>query len=343
MCLFGKQALGIDIADCSIEAVLVKSFFNQRKIVGLGRTALSPDIVRRGRIISGERLAEAVRKVLSEAKPDKIKCKSVVFSLPESQTFLHHCDLILPDKKDIEAQIKKELLGNVPVEENDLEYSYSILKVEKEKYTILAAATRKTVLQEWADFFKKMRFRVKGVDIEILATFRDLFDFLPKEPVAVVDIGSTTSFVGIFDKDGLRYEYIINIAGEAFTRAIAKASGLDLEKSEAIKVQSGLENNDLKIKEAILEQVNKIITELTETLSSFKEKTGQEVAKLILVGGSGRLVGLDKYFADNLHLPVQVGSARSLSAKTPLEYVEAIGLALRGVEKFWNKRDPIFK
>src|SRR3989339_347593 len=342
MFLLGKQIVGIDIADHSIEVAQVKSLFNQRTVLSFGRKELSLGMVERGRIKDADKLASTVAEVLAEAKPRRIKNKNIIFGLPESQTFVYHCNLTLADKKEISAKVKQTLLCNVPIDEKELVYAYRVLQENNDQFTILAIATRQTVLQEWLDFFKKIKLKVKGIDVEILATFRDLFDFLPKEPIGVIDIGSATSFVGIFDKEGLQSEYIINVAGDAFTAAIAKSGGLDLGQAEAVKIEKGLENSDQKIKSAILEQLGLITAEVGETLSGFKEKTGTEVVKLILVGGSSRMTGLQKYFTENLHLPVQVGSAKSLSAKVPLEYVEAVGLALRGVENFWDKRDPIF-
>lgn len=342
MCIFWKNFIGLDIADNSIEVALVKNTFGKAKVLSLGRVELEEGTVERGRIKDSTKLALAVKKVMAEAKPKVINSREVYFGLPESQTFVHHFYLPAENKKERQSFIDKELSENIPIEFSNLVYSYRILGETKEKLEVLIVASRKNVITEWFNFFKSLKLEVVNFDIEILATFRSLFVNLPKEPVMLLDIGSTTTFVGIFDEFGLHYEYIINLAGNDFTKAVAKGSGgkLDFVKAETEKIKLGLKSRNKKVVEALEFEFEKILEEIKQSIIDYKTETGKEVAEMVLVGGSSSLIGLPEYFSKVLNLPVKVGKAKLVDEEIPLFYIEAIGLALRGIENHWDGTDP---
>ena len=339
MCL-GKQAVGIDIADNSIEIAQVKMSFGKPKVISLGRVILADSIVEFGRIKNAEKLSLALKETLSLAKPHAIKIKDIVFGLPERQVFLSHFHLPPHERKKREAMILEEILVNIPVVEKDLVYSFRVLSENKDGLEILVAGSKKSVVFEWQDFFKKNSLNVKIFDIEMLAAFRDLFSALPEKPVCVIDIGTTTSFLGIFDKAGLRYERVINCAGNNFTSAVAQAEDLDAKKAEVEKIKFGLNSKHKKAAEALMAEVKYIAEEIKTTLAFFKKQNNIDVAEIVLVGGSSQLIGLDKYLAQILKLPVSIGSVSPVGKKAPLEYIEAIGLALRALDNSWDKKDP---
>ncbi len=340
MCFFGKKSVGLDIADGSIEVVLVKSVLGRGKIESLGRVELGSGIVEKGRIKDPVKLTVAIKEVMAKATPKAIKAKEIYFGLPESQTFVHHFYLPVQNKKNKQNFIAKELSENIPIEQKSLVYSYRILSETKEKLEILIVASHKEVVSEWLQFFRSIKLEVKSFDLEILATFRNLFVNLPKEPVIVLDIGSSTTFVGIFDEFGLHYEYVINIAGNDFTKAVAEGLDLDIVKAETEKIKTGLKSKNKKVVGALETELNKIIEEIKLSLVDYKNESGKAVAEMVLVGGSSLLLGLPEYFSKALSLQVQVGKARLMSEKIPLFFIEAIGLALRGAEKNWGRTDP---
>jgi len=339
MCL-GKRAVGIDIADNSIEVAEVTMSFSKSKVRSLGRVVLENGLVEFGRVKNAEKLGLALKEILKTAKPYPIKAKDIVFGLPERQVFLRNFILPPHERKKRDGLILEEILTNIPVAEKDLVFSYRILNENKEGIEILVAGSNKTVVGEWRDFFKKNNLNVKIFDIEMLANFRDLFFTTLENPVGVVDMGTTTSFFGIFDKTGLRYERVINCAGNNFTNAIAKAEDLDVKKAELEKIKFGLNSKSKKVLAALAAEIKYISEEIKNTLAFFKQQNGAEVKEIVLVGGSSQLIGLDKYLEQVLKIPVSVGSARPAGKKAPLEYIEAIGLALRDLDKSWDKKDP---
>jgi len=343
MCLLGKQAIGLDIADRSIEVAQVKSIWGKLKLVSLGRVILAEGIVEGGRIKDQEKLAEAVGQVFKESKPRPISGRAIVFGLPERQVYLHHFHLAVHDRKDRGNLILKELVDNLPISERELVYSYRVQNDNQEGVDILAVGSRQEVINEWSAFFKKVNLKVDIFDTEALATFRDLFAELPVEPVLLIDIGSRTSLLTIFDKNGLGVEQVIMRAGDAITGAIAKAAEIEFSAAEAEKIKNGLNSRQKNVVAAIEGELNLITSAVKETVSYFETTSGKKIQSAILVGGSSQLMGLLEYFSQQLKVPTSIGVSQLNKEKTPLEYIEAIGLALRALDKNWGLKDPEIK
>lgn len=341
MCLLTKKFVGLDIADSSIEIAEVKGRGLGAKVESLGRVILEKGIVEGGRIKDPVKLLEAIKQVFVSAKPRVIKTKEIVFGLPESQVYLSNFVINKESGQKSTEKIINYIKTSVPLEENDLLFAYKILKEDKDKLEILSVSASQAIVWEWQDFFVKNKIQVKMFDVEILASFRDLFRALPVEPVLVIDIGAHTSFLAIFDSQGLHYEKIISLAGGDFTSAISQALNIPLEKAEEEKIKSGLNNKNKKVAQAILEKIEELTREIKNIFEFYQEQSGLSISKIILVGGSSQMIGLDEYLSKSLGLPVQVGVAQTKNNKTPLEFVEAIGLARRALEKNWDKTDPI--
>lgn len=338
--LLAKKSVGLDIADRTIEAAEISGSGSRFKIVNLGRIKLEAGIVERGMIKDETKLKQAVNRVFTEARPKPITSRKVIFGLPEGQTFLRTARLGPHEKRDRERLVLEEVKANIPLEENDLLFSYRILRESREETKILMAAASRQVVEQWARFFKGIKIEPEVFDIEILAVFRGLRGRPSSQMICLADIGSATSYLAIFNESGLSYERAVNIAGDDFTAAVAaQLKNNNWEEAEARKIAVGLKNKDKKIVEALRAELDLIIEEIKIFLAYAREQEGQAAAEMILVGGSSQMLGLADYFKSALNLPVGLGAA-GFAGKTPLEYWEAIGLALRKIDKKWDKIDP---
>lgn len=340
MALLNKKSIGLDIADRSIEAVELESSDGSFKVLNLISASLPEGVVENGRIKDGKKLAEAVKIIFSGKRPKPLSSHKVVFGLPESQVFLHNFHLGYHNKKDRDELVLQEVLLNIPVKEGDLIYSYKIISDTFTGVKILVAATSQTVVKEWLDFFKSVDIEAEILDIEILAVFRGLFTKLPQKPICVLDIGSHTANVCIFDQFGLRYSFSSFIAGDALTNAIMKTEGMDWQTAEAQKIKDGLASRNKKNVAAMADELMKINNTLKEALDYLKTETNESVAEIILVGGASQLKGLVDYFKKTFDKNVYVGASRLHYEKMPLIYIEATGLAIRGLDKDWDDKDP---
>ncbi len=337
-----KEVVGLDIDENSIEAVQLTKNAGVVVIKNISRSELPDGIINNGRVKDEKRLIEAINKLYQKAKPRPIKNRSAIFGLSESQIFTH-VFTFQSDKRiyssDRQEVVAEEVKKIIPLDQDDTIYSFKVLSREKNKEEILIIAASKKMVLSWNDFFKAAKLKVKLFDIETLASFRGLMSKPPKDPICVIDIGAASSSIAIFDKFGLRYSASINKAGNYLTKQIAIELKIEINEAEKQKQSANITKGD-KLANIIIKSFEPILKDIASFIKYWQDKSQAEVKEVYLIGGTARLGGLEKYLSDNLAWPVAVGRPALRSKKASLLYLEAIGLALRGVEKKWAQRDP---
>jgi len=339
--MFKKTSVGLDIADSTIEVVELIKTGGKVSVLGKGRVLLDPGIVERGRIKDKEKLAEAVKKAFSEARPFAIANKKLTFALPENQVYIHTFHLEAFEEGEIDDLVEREAQENVPLKKDDLLFSYKILLQEEDRTEVLLVAASKEVVEEWQSFFQGLGLSVQAFDIESLAIFRGLLVKASDLPVCVVDIGSATTLISIFDHHGLCYSHSLNIAGMRFSEQIASALKIEFKEAEEQKIKSGVAKKGSKIFWILVKELETLGREIKTLLDYFQKKSRQKITKIILVGGSSRMKGIKSYFNVNLGLPVEIGGSGLLKRGVELEYIGAAGSSLRLLEEEWDRKDPV--
>ncbi len=334
-----KNSIGLDIADNTIEVAELTKKGGRIKIVNLSRIKLVPGIIEKGRIKDEIGLLKAVNQVFTEAKPNPISNKNIIFGLPETQTFTWVSKLKIEDEKQRDGLVFEEAKKNIPLEEIDLIYDYKILKQGKGEEEILIVAASREVVLEWQQFFQKAKLKVKTFDIETLAIFRNLAIETPGQPFCIVDIGAVTTTITIFDEEGLRYSYSIFKAGDFFTQEIAEKLEITFEEAEQKKLKADLAKGD-QVSAVLIKSLQSILEEINLSFKYFKIRNQERKGRVILVGGSAQLKGLAEYLSLNLEVDVSIGRPTVKDKKAKLIYLQAIGLALRGIDKRWDQKDP---
>jgi len=120
-----------------------------------------------------------------------------------------------------------------------------------------------------------------------------------------------------------------------------------MSDAEKVKREEGMKNEKARVLfEKLLEP---ILLEIRTALAYYKNSQNAEIKEVILVGGSSQLPGLKEYFTDILKVSVSHGSPFLLPAPldvndlSRLHYIEALGLALRGLDKKWERINPSLK
>ncbi len=340
MKLLNKKSIGLDIADRTMELAEIESSDSDFKVLNLISANLSEGIVENGQIKDKVKLAEAVKLLFSDAKSKPLSSRKIVFALPESQVFLRNFALGAHDKKNRDELARREALLSVPIREDDLVFSYRVISESPADTKFLLAAASRTITKEWLDFFRSIEIEVEILDIEALAVFRGLFGVPPEKPICVLDIGSRTANICIFDQSGLRYSFPSFIAGNSFTDAVAKAAEAEFAAAEKIKITQGLSSSEQTVASELKSEIDKLISSIEETFDYFKKGTGDSVSEIVLVGGSSQMSGLADYLSTALKIDTRIGTSRLHGGETPLIYIEAIGLAMRGLDSIWDDRDP---
>lgn len=320
MNILNKRSIGVDISDRTIEMVDLKFINNKISLIAHAQCSLEEGVVEKGRIIDSEKLKEKIQQLLEQSGFNNNEAKDIVLVLPENQVYTHFFELNTSIIK--EKDIAEEAYSNIPIEKENLIYTYKALSAKKElfgeddkqaqseekskkrervsrKY-ILLAATDKRILKDWQEFFAKMKIDVSFFDIEAFASFRGLSP--NEEVVCMLDIGAKTTSISVLDQENLYYSASFGMAGDVFTEQLVRAGKegdkqMTWDEAETYKKEKGLDDFVLSSLNPCLKT---IINETKVAINYVNETYGIEASKVILLGGSSKLRGLKDYFTDNI-------------------------------------------
>jgi type IV pilus assembly protein PilM len=340
-----SKPFGLDISDYSIEIVSLEGLKDNPKLLALGREILPPGVIEEGRILNKENLEVALKNLISNPQFEKIKTRKLIFSLPESKSFI--CTFELPKalkKTEISEFIKSQITQTFPFPLDELYFDFQL----KENQVLLVAA-QKEIIDDYLDVFKTCKLQAVALENESMSWNRALIKEKEKV-ILIVDIGAKTTNLVLFDDKELKLSFSIEIAGNKFTKVISEKLNIPFKKAEEIKKKIGLnpEMEGGKIFLILQKEILEIIEEIRKIENYFLGKTGKKIEKIILIGGSALLPYLADYLSENLEKKVEIGDPLSkinidiLEEKGFLKetlktnsvlYSTAFGLALRGLER----------
>jgi len=335
---FFQKFIGLDISDYSIEILSLTGSKENPEILAMSRKILNPGIIEEGKILNKESFKMVLEDLISNPQFGKIKTKKIIFSLPESKSFVHIFEPPKGLKKnELPDFIKSQVCQIFPFSLEEIYFDYQM----RENF-ILLAAIPKEIVNEYLEIFKICRLQPIILENESMAWSRVFGE--KEKTILIADMGAKTTNLVLFEEGELKLSFSMEIAGNKFTRVISDKLNIPFKRAEDIKRRVGL-NPELeggKIFFILQKEVLEIIEEIRKIENYFRQKTGEEIEKIILIGGSALLPYLLDYLSENLEKKVLVGDPfqkinvgilKETLKIEPIFYSTAVGLALRGLEK----------
>lgn len=327
-----KNVIGIDIADFSMEAVVLAGGRGGFDVDAYARFRLSPDIVEDGAILNKDKLKESLLKLFKNAHPGPLEHKKVFLSVPESKVFTKVLSLPkeLKDRALMEAaRHRAEEL--IPELSDNLVLAMKTLSVSGDSQEIFYAAAELYVVRDLISVFTELGMEVEGITTEALSSFAGLDDKFKKTITLLLDMGSRTTIASIFDSQGIRDSININIAGNNIIEALAKKLKISHLVAEEKMKQVGLTATGKgEVMLVIQGQLQPVADELKKFISYYEESNNQKIEQIVLIGGLAQMQGIDKYFGDNLSKPAYLGQPfvhTKIRDINSTKYINALGLA----------------
>lgn len=356
MNLFGNkkiEAFGLDISNVSIKTMQLIKKGSDYYPLAFSDVHIPSNLIVNHMITHEERLAEQVKRAVNVA--GKIQTKYVVASIPEAKSFVRILKMPKMDVAELEGAIPWELEQDIPIPVDQVYLDWQITNDKLDKLEVLVTATPKDYIEILISTLKQAGLKPIVLELESQATARALVSAEnEKQAVLILDMASVlTSFI-VVEKGIVLYTSNIPIAGNALTESIARAFGLSTQDAEKLKQEAGLlaESKKGNVKQAIVPILDNIVDEIKNVVRFYEEHSvsKQAISKVILSGGSAKLLGIADYISARLNLGanrpigrVILGDpwvnvfANSLKENIPiakeqaLGYATVTGLALRGV------------
>ena len=326
------RAFGLDISDRSVEIAEIRTFWRSR-VVAYGYIELE---------------VRKIRNLISLTKPRKVSTNKVVFSLPESTTFVHYFELQGKENiSGLEEKILDKVSSVIPITPENSYYDWQVKALPVPQggepiMQVLYVAAEKETVEKYIALLGTLGLEPVIMDIESASLGRALLE-QNGYPQMIVDIGAHTSTVSVFDRGGtLIVSISVPVAGEDFTNLIAKARGIQKAEAEELKKSAEKKEGEGAALFPIVEPAAaKIVAEIKRVIEYCETRRFLSVQKIILAGGSALLPGISDYFSNKLSLPVDVGDplrrvkwpGKGDLSLPPVLFSNAIGLALRGASR----------
>ncbi len=373
-------SIGLDIGTDVIKVVQLGGTAKGSVLKSVGTIKTPYGAIQNGVINDKEAVAQAVEELFREKRlkakgvVSAVSAQSVIvrqFTIPK-----------MPFKELKEAiRFEIEQQMPFPEENAVYDYDIVTNEREEEDDSqgieVILVAAHRDIIQSHLEALSLAKVRPAVIDVQPFGLIRS-FDYLwkeqrerrnDKEAVALIDIGAGTTDMTVIANGKLRLTRIIPIAGNEMTEAVSKELRCSVEEGERLKInygdvtpyealpfsgESGEQMREVteeadnaearfKVNTAVNTVLSHLTSEIRRSIDFFAlQNRGMRITSAVIVGGSTRLKGIDKFLSLNLGIDVMKGDSLynmeyrgeegedfDLSALSPILGV-SIGLAKRG-------------
>lgn len=348
--LLYPRSAGIDISDASIKWVVLDQR-SEEKVTAWGEEVLPEGIVTEGLVRDVPALAEALGKV--KAKLGSIT--TVHAALPEEAAYIF--DMHVPEntpRKSVLSMIEFELEGRVPISPTEAVYDYDRITTHDSAggEQIGVTVFPRELPENYAAAFDMAGIRLLSLEVEARSVARAISDYADKNKVVlVVDFGRMRTGFAVLKNGVPIFSSTVAVGGVAMTRALVEKAGLTPEEAEQFKDEKGLllgEKERSPGTEVLVGTASALADEVLRHYRYWDTKRNDRgervtpVEEVLLVGGSANLRGLSDYISARVQAPAVLPNVwrhvctfdeyiPPIDRQTSMQYVTAIGLALRGM------------
>lgn len=366
-----ESYLGVDIGTSAIKIVELTASRGKQVLRNYAYTSFENNLV-----YSKEEavLNETARRLAQVLDTAGFKTDKAVMALPGFAVFTTILDLPWMPKEDLEKAVNYESKYYIPVpleevilgwrainppegpslkesiqsafEKTGFLFGREVKTKEKPKKKIQVFVTAAPVdlVKKYNQLAKTLGLKLVALEVEAFPIIRVLIKN-ETEPVLVIDLGAHATNISVVDYGYLQLTHGIDLGGNNITQAISRGLGIDFKRAEDFKIQYGIVGSqvDMALPEIVKSVFGVIKKEVAHILKMYYNKSGREIKKAVLIGGSANLKGLTDYFLSELNLEAKVGNPwerveyPSLLKNRLFElgprFSVAVGLALRELKK----------
>jgi len=307
-----EPLFGLDIGHSTLKVMQIdKSAIGLPKVVGYGMSGFKPEAILNGVVVKPNIIAEAMHQLFEKNLVGAINSRRVACSLPTARTYSRPMKLPPMDHNAIVEAIHLEAEQYIPVPITNLYLDYEISRQDNEGIELLLVATSKDIVDSYLTLLQSLDLEPIAFEPSINAASRLLQAKGEKsdEPSILVDIGSVTTDIALFDKN-LLVSSTVNNCGDMITDLIAKNLHLTYEQASKLKNESGISFSEKqqRIIDAIKPALDTLVHEIQKTLRYYSEraaKSAKNMSQIVTVGGGAVMPGLNQYLSKELRLPTE--------------------------------------
>ncbi|HEX4793041.1 MAG TPA: type IV pilus assembly protein PilM [Humisphaera sp.] len=338
-----RFAWGIDVGNRALKAIrLVRDGSDQLHIDDY-------DVIEHEQILSqsGDNRESLVQSALANfAQRHATKGGAVGIGVSGQASFARFIKLppVAPNK--IPEIVRFEAIQQIPFPLEDVEWSYQLFSTaDSPDVEVGIFAMRKELVQQNIKNFTDVGVDVHVVQMNPLAVYNALYqDERLSGTTMVIDLGAENTDLIIAEGEAI-WMRSIPIGGNNFTEALVKSFKLKFNKAEELKRNAATSKYGRQILQAMRPVFADLVAEIQRSIGFYSSThRDSRIAKVLALGGTFRLPGLQKYLQQNLQMDVTRIDRLGLEVPSDAKYasafndnilssVSAYGLALQAMSK----------
>jgi len=271
---------------------------------------------------------------------------SIAVSVPGHSAFARFAKLPPVEPKKIPDIVRFEAVQQIPFPIDQVEWDYQIFQQEDSPDVEVGifAITKDKVAQYLANY-RQVGLEIDYLTLSPLAVYNALaYDRNIDESsdgIVLMDVGTSSTDL-IIVENGQIWLRTMPIGGNNFTEALVKAFKLSFPKAEKLKREAATSKYAKQIFQAMRPVFAELVQEMQRSLGHYQTvNRDAELKKVIGMGSTFRLPGLQKFLKQQLQLDVErldsferiavEGKDASDFAEHTMNMATAYGLALQGL------------
>ncbi len=234
------------------------------------------------------------------------------------QSFARFIKLPPVEPKKIPEIVRFEAIQQIPFPLDDVEWSYQLFQdPESPEVEVGIFAMRKELINQHIKYFTSIDLNVQVVQMNPLAVYNAMYyDSRIKGTTMIVDLGAENTDLIIAEGETI-WLRSIPIGGNNFTEALTKAFKVNFAKAEDLKRNATTSKYGRQIMQAMRPIFADLVSEIQRSIGFYASvHRDSRIAKIIALGSTFRLPGLQKYLQQNLQLEVEKINGLSAGAPT---------------------------
>ncbi len=244
--------MGLDIGTDSIKVAEAKIARDGITITGVGIARTPQGVIENEVIVDPAGLGNAIKALLAESGIKTKKCVSSVSGA--SQVVVRVISVPKMKHDELAETMKWEVERHVPFSPQEVVMDFQPLDKpgvdpDATEMEVLLAVAQQQLIDSHVETLLAAGLQPMAIDIEPLAASRSLIETsqngAKSETVAIVNIGSTRTDLGVFENGLLTFPSPpLGVAGINFTREISEVLGQTLDQAEVTKREFAAVNLD---------------------------------------------------------------------------------------------------
>jgi type IV pilus assembly protein PilM len=299
-----KFAWGIDIGNRALKAVKLVSNAE-------GLVIDDFDVIEHEGILSsaGDNRDSMVQSALAQfvQRHPGIEKGQVAVGVTGQQSFARFIKLPPVEPKKIPEIVRFEAIQQIPFPLDEVEWSYQLFQdPESPEVEVGIFAMRKDLVNAHIKFFTDAKLNVQAVQMNPLSVYNAMYyDSRIKGTTMIIDVGAENTDLIIAEGETI-WLRSISIGGNNFTEALTKAFKVNFAKAEDLKRNASTSKYGRQIMQAMRPIFSDLVSEIQRSIGFYSSVHKESrIAKVVAIGSTFRLPGLQKYLSQNLTLDVE--------------------------------------